>query len=152
MDIVVAAVGRAKAGPERDLFQHYARRIKWPLQLREVEEKRPLPIAERMTREADMLLATVPAGAVVIALDSIGKAWSSEDFAARIGAWRDDGIPTLAFLIGGADGHGTTVKSRADLTLSLGSMTWPHMLVRAMLAEQLYRGQSILEGHPYHRG
>lgn len=152
MDIVIAAVGRAKVGPERDLFQHYARRIRWPLLLREVEEKRPLPTSERVSREGDMLLAAVPSGAVVVALDSGGKIWSSEDFAARVGAWRDGGVPALAFLVGGADGHGTTVKSRADVTLSLGSMTWPHMLVRAMLAEQLYRGQSILEGHPYHRG
>ena len=76
---------------------------------------------------------------------------SSADFAKRIGAWRDDGAPCLAFLIGGADGHGDQVLKQAELTLSLGPMVWPHLLVRAMLAEQLWRAASILSGHPYHR-
>lgn len=151
MRILVAAVGRAKPGPERALFEHYLGRLAWPLALKEVEEKRPLPSAERMAREAELLLATVPAGAVVIALDERGKLVSSEDFAARLGGWRDSGRADIAFLIGGADGHGEAVRKRADLLIAFGAMTWPHMLVRGMLAEQLFRAQSILSGHPYHR-
>lgn len=151
MEIVVAAVGRAKAGPESDLFASYARRLKWPLSLREVEEKRPLPVSERMTREAALLLAAIPSGAVVVALDERGQSVTSAAFAARLGGWRDQGVSCLAFLIGGADGHGEAVRARADMTLAFGPMTWPHMLMRVLLAEQIYRGQTILEGHPYHR-
>ena len=88
---------------------------------------------------------------MVIALDERGKNLTSADLARKLGQWRDEGRADVAFLIGGADGHGPGVKERADLVLSLGAMTWPHMLVRALLAEQLFRAQCILEGHPYHR-
>jgi 23S rRNA (pseudouridine1915-N3)-methyltransferase len=151
MRIWLAAVGRAKPGPELDLFTQYARRLTPPLTLKEVEEKRPLPVLERKQREAELLLAAIPAGAIVVALDERGKTLGSEVFAERMGRWRDDGVGDVAFLIGGADGHGDGVRSRADLLLGLGAMTWPHMLVRAMIAEQLWRAQAILSGHPYHR-
>ncbi|HLO76968.1 MAG TPA: 23S rRNA (pseudouridine(1915)-N(3))-methyltransferase RlmH [Magnetospirillum sp.] len=151
MRLWLAAVGRAKPGPELDLFQQYARRLTPPLSLREVEEKRPLPVPERKGREADLLLAAIPAGAIVVALDERGKTIGSEAFAERLGRWRDDGVGDVAFLIGGADGHGDAVRARADLLLSFGAMTWPHMLVRAMIAEQMWRAQAILSGHPYHR-
>jgi 23S rRNA (pseudouridine1915-N3)-methyltransferase len=147
----LAAVGRAKPGPESDLYAQYVRRLSIPLTLREVEEKRPLPPAARKAREAELLLAAIPAQAVVIALDERGRSLGSEEFAARMGRWRDDGTVDLAFLIGGADGHGDAVRARADLLLSLGAMTWPHMLVRALVAEQVWRAQAILSGHPYHR-
>jgi 23S rRNA (pseudouridine1915-N3)-methyltransferase len=147
----LAAVGRAKPGPELDLYQQYVRRLSPALTLKEVEEKRPLPVPERKAREAELLLAAIPAGAVVVALDERGKSPGSEEFARRLGQWRDGGIGDLAFVIGGADGHGDAVRSRAGLLLSFGAMTWPHMLVRAMLAEQLWRAQAILSGHPYHR-
>lgn len=151
MKLMLAAVGRAKNGPERALFEQYASRLKLPFDLREVEEKRPLSPAERMAREADLLLACVPAGAVVVALDERGRLHTSEEFARVYGGWLERGAPCVAFLIGGADGHGQAVRDRADALLSLSKMTWPHMLVRAMLAEQLFRAQSILDGHPYHR-
>ncbi|MGC2856766.1 23S rRNA (pseudouridine(1915)-N(3))-methyltransferase RlmH [Novispirillum sp. DQ9] len=151
MELVIAAVGRARKGPERALFEHYAERLKWPLSLKEVEEKRPLPAAQRMEREGALLLACVPAGARVVALDERGKALSSQTFADQMGAWRDQAVPAVAFLIGGADGHAPEVRARADLLLGLGAMTWPHMLVRGLLVEQVYRAQCILEGHPYHR-
>lgn len=151
MDILIAAVGRAKKGPERALFEHYAGRLKSPLVLREVEEKRPLPPPQRMAREAELLLACVPAGARVVALDERGKTLGSAAFAEKLGDWRDEAVPAVAFLIGGADGHDDGVRARADLLLGFGAMTWPHMLVRGMLAEQLYRAQSIQDGHPYHR-
>lgn len=152
MRLLLAAVGRAKAGPERMLYEQYSRRLAWPLTVREVEEKRPLPPEELKAREAELLLAAVPKAAVVVALDERGRTLSSPTFAEQIRTWRDAGVSDVAFLIGGADGHGEAVRSRADLLLSLGAMTWPHMLVRALLAEQLYRAQAILSGHPYHRG
>lgn len=151
MRLLIAAVGKARAGPELELFRQYCRRLSPPPALREVEEKRPLSGPQLKTREAELLLGAVPAGAVVVALDERGRDLGSEDFAARIGSWRDGGTQDLAFLIGGADGHGEAVRDRADLLLCLGRMTWPHMLVRALLAEQLWRAQAILSGHPYHR-
>ena len=151
MRILVAAVGKAKAGPELDLFHQYLKRLSPPPVLKEVEEKRPLPGAQLKAREAELLLGAVPAGAVVVALDERGRDLGSVEFAERMRGWRDGGANDLAFLIGGADGHGDAVRDRADLLLSLGRMTWPHMLVRALLAEQLWRAHSILTGHPYHR-
>jgi 23S rRNA (pseudouridine1915-N3)-methyltransferase len=117
----------------------------------ELEERRRLPSAVLKAREADLILAALPAGAPLVALDQSGTAWSSRALADRIGAWRDHGISELAFAIGGADGLGSAVLTRAEAILSLGPMTWPHLLVRGMLLEQLYRTQQILSGHPYHR-
>ncbi len=153
MRILIAAVGRAKAGPERALFEHYQARLQQPfsLDLKEVEEKRPLEGAELKQREGALLLETVPKGALVIALDEKGKSLSSADFAGKIGGWRDEGNRDLVFVIGGANGLDDRVLEKADLTLAFGSQTWPHMLVRGMLAEQIYRTQCILGGHPYHR-
>lgn len=104
-----------------------------------------------MEREGRLLLDAVPKDAAVAALDEKGRTFSSSALAVRIGEWRDRGVRDLAFLIGGADGLNGEVLKRADLVLSLGPMTWPHMLVRGLLAEQLYRAQCILSGHPYHR-
>ncbi|HVJ51129.1 MAG TPA: 23S rRNA (pseudouridine(1915)-N(3))-methyltransferase RlmH [Aliidongia sp.] len=145
------AVGRAKAGPQRDLFEHYSKRLTPPLALVEVEEKRPLPDAQVKEREAELLFAAVPKGALLVLLDERGRNLDSQAFAEQLGAWRDGGAGDLAFLIGGAAGHGAFLKAQVDYSLSLGAMTWPHMLVRGLIAEQLYRGFSILSGHPYHR-
>jgi 23S rRNA (pseudouridine1915-N3)-methyltransferase len=151
MRIWVIAVGRLKAGPEQALVRHYADRINWPLEMREVEEKRPLSAGELRKREGALLLAALPEGSTVVALDARGKAWTSEAFAAEIARWREGGLADLAFVIGGADGLSEAVRHRAERVLSLGAMTWPHLLVRGMLLEQLYRAQQILAGHPYHR-
>ncbi len=151
MQCQIVAVGRARPGPMRDLFDDYAKRLKPPLELREVEERRPLKGRELKSREGALLLDALPKDAHVVALDGDGKPLSSEDLAKRLGNWRDDGIRNAAFVIGGADGLDKSVLDRADFTLSLGAQTWPHMLVRVMLAEQLYRADSILAGHPYHR-
>ncbi|MEI6986663.1 MAG: 23S rRNA (pseudouridine(1915)-N(3))-methyltransferase RlmH [Rhodospirillaceae bacterium] len=151
MRLWVAAVGRVKAGAARDLYHDYAGRLNWPITLREVELKRPLPVDERRRQEAQLLRAAVPAAALLVVLDERGVGMTSADFAGRLGAWRDGGIADLAFLIGGADGVDQTLRSGADLVLCLGMMTWPHQLVRGMLAEQIYRAQQILTGHPYHR-
>jgi 23S rRNA (pseudouridine1915-N3)-methyltransferase len=149
--LTLACIGRAGRGPERDLYEHYAGRIRWPLTLRELEEKKKLPPAELVRREGELLLGVVPDKAVLIALDRRGKVLDSEAFARRLARWRDDGVPDIAFLIGGADGHGEPLLQRASLVLSFGAMTWPHLLARAMLAEQIYRAQQLLAGHPYHR-
>jgi 23S rRNA (pseudouridine1915-N3)-methyltransferase len=150
----ILAVGRMKAGPERALYDHYASRVRPAIAMTEVEEKRPLSSAELKAREAELLLAALDEAKgkrAVVALDERGKTFTSRDFAQRLQRFEDDGASEIAFLIGGADGHGDAVLNRADLKLSLGTMTWPHMLVRGMLAEQLYRAQAILAGHPYHR-
>jgi 23S rRNA (pseudouridine1915-N3)-methyltransferase len=151
MRLTIAAVGRARPGPSRDLFDDYAGRSAWPLTLREVEARKGLSGVALKREEATLLLAAVPAGAAVVALDERGRDLDSAGFARLLGRWRDEGRSEAAFLIGGADGHDESVRDRAELLLSFGRLTWPHMLARAMLAEQIYRAQTILSGHPYHR-
>ena len=150
MRLVVAAVGRGRDDPAQRIFEDYRKRLPWPLELREVRAGGGGGAGRE--REAAALLKGLPADAHVVALDGGGKALTSKEFAARLAAIRDDGTAVVAFLIGGADGHGDAVLARANMVLSLGPMTWPHLLVRAMLAEQLWRAASILSGHPYHRG
>ena len=106
---------------------------------------------KRMQDEAERLAARVPEGAQVVLLDAKGKGMTSEDFAEMIGALRDAGTKHLVFVIGGPDGLGALPKIRPGRSLAFGPQTWPHLLVRAMLAEQVYRALSILAGHPYHR-
>lgn len=148
MRITVSAIGRMRAGALDTLIWDYARRLTWPLALRE-HETRPGRGGPR--EEAALLLGAVPAGAVIVALDERGRDLPSAELATRLGAWRDQGRAEIAFLIGGADGLDETVRARADLLLAFGRATWPHLLVRAMLVEQIYRAQTILAGHPYHR-
>jgi 23S rRNA (pseudouridine1915-N3)-methyltransferase len=102
-------------------------------------------------REAELLLAAAPEGATLVALDERGISDTSPKFAERLNVWRDGGVRDLVFLIGGADGLASDLRKRADFVMSLGKQTWPHQLVPALLAEQLYRGHAILTGHPYHR-
>jgi 23S rRNA (pseudouridine1915-N3)-methyltransferase len=150
MRFLILAVGRQKAGPLKDLERHYAGRITLPLTIREVEERRKLSPSEMKAREAELLLDAVPKGATIVALDRRGETLSSAGFARRLALWREAGSD-LAFVIGGAEGLAETILERAQLTLSLGAMTWPHLLARSMLLEQIYRAQQILAGHPYHR-
>lgn len=153
--MTVVAVGRQRRSPWEQAWRVYADRLSrpplGPLLLREVELRPSLPAAEARVREGELLLAALPQRAVVVALDERGDMVDSAGFADRIADWRDDGVPDLAFLIGGADGLSDAVRARADRILSFGPMTWPHLLVRVMLAEQLYRARTILDGHPYHR-
>ncbi len=155
MRMTLIAVGRSKPGPLREIYDHYADRLghgpSGALALKEVEERRPLSPEELKRREAELLLGAAPKGAHIIALDEAGKALTSAAFAGLLGRWRDEGVRDIAFLVGGAEGLDRSVREAAALTLSLGPMTWPHLLTRALLAEQLYRAQSILAGHPYHR-
>src|SRR5262245_4068900 len=114
MNILIAAIGRAKPGPERDLYASYIERLPWRVDLKEIEVKKDLSTDARRTREGEALLAAIPEGARLVVLDERGKAMGSADFAAKLGAWRDNGARTIAFLIGGADGHSEQVRARAD--------------------------------------
>jgi len=145
------AVGRSRKGPEQMLFNQYVKRLVVPISLTEVEEKKNLNAEQLKTVQGKKLLTAIPTAAIVVALDEKGRSLGSREIAKKIEFWRNDGIPDLAFVIGGADGLHESVRGRADLLLSFGAMTWPHMLVRAMVVEQIYRSQTILSGHPYHR-
>ncbi|MDP6873263.1 MAG: 23S rRNA (pseudouridine(1915)-N(3))-methyltransferase RlmH [Alphaproteobacteria bacterium] len=151
MKVTICAVGRAKGSPAAEICQIYLKRLPWKVEIREVEVRKNLAGEKLTLAEAELLRAAVPDRAILVAMDGKGKTFSSEAFAQRLGRWRDDGIADLAFVIGGADGLHPELRRQADLVLSLGAMTWPHLLARAMLMEQLYRAQTILSGHPYHR-
>jgi 23S rRNA (pseudouridine1915-N3)-methyltransferase len=154
----IVAVGRMKQGPERELVARYLDRAiagGKPLGLTgfavsELIESRAGSASARKTEEAKAIAAQAAEG-VLVALDERGKTLGSEDFAKRLLRWRDDGKPAVSFVIGGADGLDPALVARADLALSFSPLTWPHQLVRIMLAEQLYRATTILSGHPYHR-
>ena len=146
----IIAVGRCRDKALAALWQDYAGRLRPPLALLEVEDKRR-NAPDRKIREAELLLAAVPQGARIVALDARGQTLDSIGFAKKLVAWRDQGVGDIAFLIGGADGLDPAVTDKATFVLSLGPMTWPHLLVRVMLAEQLFRAESIAAGHPYHR-
>lgn len=145
----VIAVGRLKDAPEAALFTRYADRMRPKLTLTEIPEARGAP-AEIKRREGAALLAALPGGAFAVALDQGGEAPDSARLAVLLDRWLALGRP-VCFLIGGAEGLDAAVLGRADVKLSLGALTWPHFLARAMLAEQLYRARSIAAGHPYHR-
>ena len=145
-ELRLIAIGRLGTGPEAALFARYAARLRPPLAITEIAEARGSP-PEIKRREA----AALPAQATAIALDLGGATPSSEAFAAQLTTWLERGRP-VCFLIGGAEGLDASVLARADHTLSFGSLTWPHQLVRVLLAEQLYRARAIAAGHPYHRG
>lgn len=159
MKIVIGAVGRMKAGPERDLVARYLDRAGAGgralglsgFAVIELVESRAGSPALRKAEEGKALSASLPDG-VIVALDERGRTMGSAAFAQRIGRWRDDGRPAVSFVIGGADGLDPGLAAKADTTLSFSLLTWPHQLVRIMLAEQLYRVTTILAGHPYHRG
>ena len=149
--ITVAAVGRDRASPTRDLFEAYGQRSSWPIRLVEVAPRRGAPLERRLADEAERLLRAVPGRAVKIALDEHGRQLDSLEFARQLGRWREAGASELGFLIGGPDGLAPSLLEQAAAVIALGAMTWPHRLVRVMLAEQLYRAETILAGHPYHR-
>lgn len=155
MRVQICAVGRLRKGPERALYDDYLTRFDrigralalGPAQLIEVEDKK----GGGMAAEAALLDRAVPDGALICTMDERGKVMSSPEFAAFLADWRDQGRQDVSFVIGGADGIDPALRARADASLSFGRMVWPHMLVRVMLAEQLYRAASILAGGPYHR-
>lgn len=138
MQLHIVARGKIGRSPEAELVARYEKRITWPLKLSELPEtggKIPEPLTATRT----------------VLLDERGKQLSSEELAATLGRWRDDGVREARFVLGAADGHSQQERGKADLLLAFGQATWPHLLARAMLAEQLYRATTILAGHPYHR-
>jgi 23S rRNA (pseudouridine1915-N3)-methyltransferase len=157
--LLLIGVGRLKAGPERELFERYFKRLGdlarnvgvSGVDLREIEEGRARRPEDRQVEEARAILAALPKGARLALLDERGAALSSAQWAKEIGKARDGAAPTYALAIGGPDGLDPSLRAKADSVLSFGAMTWPHQLVRVMAAEQLYRSLCILAGHPYHR-
>lgn len=143
MRIAIRAIGRSRDADLERLIQTYRQRCPWPIDLAEL-------LPRKGEGESARLARAIPAGDVVVALDEAGELATSDQLAQRLGQWRDGGRD-VTFLIGGADGLDATLKARADWRLALGRVTWPHMLVRLLLVEQLYRASTILAGHPYHR-
>ena len=138
MKLHVVARGKIGRSPEAELVERYLKRISWPTQITELPES-----GGRVPPPAD--------SSVTILLDEKGETLGSMDLAARLERWRDEGRREARFMIGGADGFSDSDRASADLLLSFGRATWPHLLARAMLAEQLWRATSILANHPYHR-
>ena len=159
MRVGIYAVGRLKAGPEKELASRYLDRFAKAgpacglefLRSVEIAESRASNAATRKREEATELTKAMPEGALVIILDERGKALDSQEFADLIGDHRDRGQRDIAIVIGGADGVDPELREKTKLVLNLGRMTWPHQLVRILVAEQLYRAVTILSGHPYHR-
>ena len=159
MKLIILTVGRLKSGPERELCERYAERLKaiakaigiTGVQIAELSESNSRRPEDRMRDEADRLLAALPDGAHLVLLDERGTSPTSEAFAGMIRKQRDAGAGALAFVIGGPDGLHATLREKAGQVLSFGALTMPHQIVRALLFEQLYRAGTILTGHPYHR-
>jgi len=159
MRLVVAAVGRLKRGPERELAERYRARAAQAgraIAFRgadeiECDESRARRAEDRMAEEAAVLAASLPERGAIVALDAAGRSLTSEALAAQLAAWRDAGRPAVTFVIGGADGLAPALADRAELRLAFGAVTWPHQLVRIMIWEQIYRAVTIIAGHPYHR-
>ncbi len=155
MRVHICAVGRLRLGPERDLLDDYLSRFDkngralglGPIKVHEVEDRK----GGGMVAEAKLLDGVLPKGALICTMDERGKVMSSPEFSQTLARRRDNGVADLAFVIGGADGIDPGLRARADFSISFGQMVWPHMLVRVMLSEQLYRAASILAGSPYHR-
>lgn len=154
MRVSLCVVGRLRGGPERELLDDYLTRFErtgralglGPINVIEVEAKKG-----GMEAEAALLRKAIPKGALIVIMDERGKVMTSPEFATKMAGWRDNSQRDLAFVIGGADGIAPDLRAEADFALSFGKMVWPHMLVRVMLSEQLYRAASILSNGPYHR-
>lgn len=155
MRVSLCVVGRLRGGPERDLIDDYLTRFDrtgralglGPAKVIEVEDKK----GGGSVAEAALLRKSIPDGALLVTLDERGKLMTSPEFANKLAGWRDNSQRDLVFMIGGADGIAPDLRAEADFSISFGKMVWPHMLVRVMLAEQLYRAANILSGGPYHR-
>jgi len=155
MRVFLCVVGRLRAGPEKTLIDDYLTRFDrsgralglGPARVVEVEDKKNAG----MGAEAALLRKALPKGAVICTLDERGKVISSPEFAQKMAGWCDTGRQDLALIIGGADGIDPSLRAEADFSISFGKMVWPHMMVRVMLAEQIYRAATILGGSPYHR-
>jgi 23S rRNA (pseudouridine1915-N3)-methyltransferase len=159
MRVVVAAVGRLKQGPERELAERYRKRAAEAgrsaglsaVDVIEIKESRAGDAARRMVEESIAIANLIPERAITVILDARGESISSAAFAGRMQDWRQQNKPAVVFIIGAADGLAPSLREKASLAIAFGTATWPHQLVRVMLLEQLYRAVTILSGHPYHR-
>ncbi len=159
MRILIIAIGRLKAGPERELADRYKVRFEGigrtlgfrGLEIQEIAESRSSDTKARIAEEATAIAALVPEKSVLIALDEGGENTGSSALARHLARWRDDSLPAAVFVVGGADGLSPELRRKANLVLAFGKATWPHQIVRIMLLEQIYRAATILSGHPYHR-
>lgn len=151
MKIIILCVGTLKGGPEKNLLEAYRERLSWPLEIKELVCRKAGAPSQIKTWEGELLLQAIEGCSVVIGLDERGQLLTSLEFANVLDTYRNEGQKTVAFVIGGAEGLSDAVRARCQRILSFGRMTWPHMLVRGMLVEQIYRAQQILIGHPYHR-
>lgn len=148
MKIKIIAVGKQKASPTLDLCQEYLKRLKWQVQLVEIDA----PKGSTSAQEAPLILKHLTKAGLVVALDERGESYASPDFAKKLQGWANQATGNeIVFLIGGADGFAPEIRKCAQFLMSFGKQTWPHMLVRVMLLEQIYRAQQIIAGHPYHR-
>ena len=145
MKVTIIAIGKCKKNsPEYALIEEYKKRSNWEIIIKEKDNS-------NQKDEAEFLQSSIPSGAKVVVLDERGENIKSLDFAAKLESWENSSCQNICFLIGGADGHLESTRKRADLLLSFGKMTLPHMLMRAVLSEQIYRAQTIIHHHPYHR-
>jgi 23S rRNA (pseudouridine1915-N3)-methyltransferase len=159
MRVLIAAIGRLKQGPERELAASYRKRAEAvgrgfglkEIEIVEIRESRAHDVERRRTEEAIAIANVVPERGIVAVLDERGDNLDSAALAAALREWRANDVPAVCFVIGGADGLAPSLRERAKLKLAFGTATWPHQLVRVMLLEQLYRAGTILAGHPYHR-
>ena len=151
MRITISAIAKIKAGPEAQMIEDYNKRNPWDVAIKQDEVRKNLTGEALQLAEAELIEKHIPEGATVIALDERGKEFTSRSFAGKLESYQDTGVRDVCFIIGGADGLHARLKSRSDLMIHFGRMTWPHKLVRVMLSEQLYRAAMILKGHPYHR-
>jgi 23S rRNA (pseudouridine1915-N3)-methyltransferase len=159
MRVVVAAVGRLKQGPERELAERYRKRAAEAgrsaglsaIDVIEIKESRAGDAARRMVEESIAVANVIPEHAVTVILDARGESINSAAFAGRLQEWRQQNKPAVVFIIGAADGLAPSLREKASIAIAFGTATWPHQLVRVMLLEQLYRAVTILSGHPYHR-
>ena len=148
MKIRIIAVGRQKSSPTLDLCEEYLKRMNWAVSVKEIDA----PKGSTAAQEAPLILKQLEKPAFIVALDERGDTLTSPEFAKKIGTWQNQAPGNeITFLIGGADGFDNEVRKKAKFLMSFGKQTWPHMLVRVMLLEQVYRAQQILAGHPYHR-
>ena len=151
MRITILAVGKIRHGIFNQLYEHYVSRLRWEVILHEIEPISQKNPHERRKDEAIRLLTLVPEKAQIITLDESGKIKSSRELASWVGSRIEEGIKDICLIIGGAQGLDPNILYKSHLILALGRATWPHLLVRGMIAEQFYRIQQILSGHPYHK-
>lgn len=150
MKITVITVGKSRKSKYADLLKEYSGRIRWNLEIQEIESRSPSPQIQQK-EECEKILSLLQSDKYVIAMDQRGKSISSPDFANKINQLQNEAIPHIVFVIGGSEGLNEEIRNRANFLMSFGHQTWPHMLARTMLLEQIYRAQQILSGHPYHK-